>query len=247
MKTRTLVVFAMAAIIVSSCAINKKAYRASSKVAIISINSIEKIKNNSSLQSRLLTEVRDLDTVLDNTANMVQAHFYRSNMGLLKKVVEEDQILQNASFQDYSIDSDNHMKGLDQLQNIGVKYIAVEGYPVLKTSQKSVIMQSFDHLPSDIDAVMVLSNHFNFVESMNFGVGGISSAGLHGQRVQSLLTVYILNRDGKKILHRSFTGTSDGKLEEKEEGGPSLNELANQALSESYREFKEFMVKKVGS
>lgn len=235
-------------VILASCGINKKAYRNSSHMAIISINSIEKIKNNSSLQSRVLTEARKLDTNLSNPANMVHDKFYELRLrNLSTKLMAEAKVLNDPLFQQYAANNDNNLKGLDQFTTLGVKYIAVDGYPVIKSSQKTTIMAAFDSLPKEVDAVMVLSNNFIFLEDMTFSVGGLSTAGLLKQRVQSQLTVYMLTRDGKKILHKIFLGDSEDTLGGGDEDNPiTLDQVAQQALDESMREFQAYLVKKVG-
>jgi hypothetical protein len=247
MRTKHLLLLG-AALILASCGINKKAYKNSSHMAIISINSIEKVKNNNSLQGRLLTEVREIDTNLSNPANMVHDKFYDLRLrNLSTKLMSEDKILNYPLFQQYAANNDNNLKGLDQFNTLGVKYIAVDGYPVIKSSQKTTIMAAFDSLPEEVDAIMVISNYFSFIEDVGFQVGGISTAGLHKQRVQSQLTVYMLTRDGKKILHKIFMGTSEDKLGSHEDDEPiTLDEVAQQALDESMREFQNYLVKKVG-
>lgn len=237
-----------AALLVAACGINKKAYHASSKMAVVSINSIEKIKNNATIQSRLMTEVRKIDTNLTNPATMVHDEFYGLKLDrLMSKLAPEKEIVDYPNFKKFAANNDNNLKGLDQFSNLGVKYIAYEGYPVIKTSQKETIMAAFNSLPEDVDAVLVLSNHFSFQEDMNVSVGGMSTAGLHKQRVLSQLTVYMLTREGKKILHKVFTGTSEDKLgSNSDEPGPTLDEVARQALGESMREFQNYLHKKVG-
>lgn len=245
MKIKNLLLIG-AALLVAACGINKKAYRATSKMAIISINSIEKIKNNSSIQGRLLTEARTLDTNLSNPAEMVHDMFYSLKLNrLMSKLAPEHEIINYPDFQVYAANNDNKLKGLDMFANLGVKYIAYEGYPVIRNGQKETMTTAFDSLPKDVDAVMVLSNHFSFQEDVTVGVGGMSSAGLSKQRVLSQLSVQMITRNGKKIMHKTFRGTSEDKLSSKGDG-PSLDEVARQALGESMREFQKYLKKKVG-
>lgn len=244
MKPKHLLKFALVALVLSSCAINKKAYKDSRNMAIISVCSSEKVKNNSSLQARILTEAIHKDTLIEQPAEMVKKHFYKINSGLISKIVNEKDIVESSSFQEYAQANDNEFKTLDQISNLGVAFVAAEGYPVIKNHQKETIMESFNHLPKTVDAVIVLNNHFSFVESMNFAVGGLSTAGLHGQQVQANLIIYILNRDGKKIWHGTYIGTSEGKLTR--DGDFTLSELADQALAEAFMEMDEYLTGKVG-
>ena len=75
---------------------------------------------------------------------------------------------------------------------------------------------AFDYLPKEIDAVPVISNQFYYVEDVNVSVGGsfggFSTAGLHGQRLQSRLNVHMMGRDGESILHQTFLGESEEKI-----------------------------------
>ncbi len=246
MKLNQIAGVMLLAFFATSCALNKKAFKASENVAVISIYSMDKVKNNSSLQARILSDARMKDTVLTDPAEMVKSHLFDLNRGLIRKFADEAEIVSSESFQTYAAENDNLDENFDKFVNLGVKYEGAKGYPVIKHSDKKTIMAAFDHLPRNIDAVLVLSNNFAFQEDMAVSVGGISTSGLAKQRVNSTITIYMVNHEGKKIFYKSFIGVSQGKLGQ-DDNRYSLNDLANQALDDSFGKLNAYLIKKMGS
>lgn len=244
MKVKLLVNALLLATVLSSCGANKKAFQNSKNVAVISFNSSEKIKNNASLQARLITEARFDSAAMEDPAAKIQDRFYKLDKILTSKVVDEESILTLKSFQKYAEENAYNLKTLDAVSSMGVTYVAVEGYPVIKAFSKKTIMEAFEHLPATIDAVIVVSNNFQMQEAVTFGVGEMSSAGLGGQRIQSMLNVYMVNRDGKKIISKTFMADSGEKLD-KDKRGQDLDRLANQALDGSFGKLNSYMLKKL--
>lgn len=251
MKIKQIFLFLTLVIFASSCALKKKAYKNTDNIAIISINSLDQVKNNSSLQARLVSDINLPDTVLTEPGNKVHDHFFKQRSSLVDKVINEDEILNSPEFQEfvseYNASIDKEFRSVDKLLYMGGEFVAADGYPVMKRGDDAVL-NSFNYLPERVDAVLILSNTFQFFEEANVQVMGISSAGFHKQKVQAVITVYLVNREGKKIFFASFMGESEGKIgKNAEDNKYSLDELADQALAEAVTKMREYLVKKVGS
>lgn len=250
---KKLVLLALLGLLAGACSMNKKAFRESRNVAVISFSSMDKVKNQSSLQARILSDIRITDTVLDHTGNMVRQYFFeKGHRGLKAKVVNETDVLNNPDFQEFkhTIDTSSFNE-LGKILFLGVTFIPADGYPVIKAQTGGRMEDAFDYLPKEIDAVLVISNQFYYVEDVNVSVGGsfggFSTAGLHGQRVQSRLDVHMMDREGESILFRTFVGESEEKIFGNEDDKFTLNELAQQALNNSFMEMNAYLVDKVGS
>lgn len=244
MKVKLFINLAVLALVLSACGVNKKAFNNSKNVAVISFNSSEQVKNNSSVQARLITEARFDSASIEDPAGKVQDNFYKLDPILTSKVVDEKPILASESFQKYAEENAYNLKTLDAVTTMGGSYVAVEGYPVIKAFSKNTIMEAFEHLPKTVDAVIVVSNTFMLQENMTFQMGDLSSAGLGGQRVVSVLSFYMVNRAGKKIVQRDFRADSGEKLD-KDKRGTDLDELASRALDASFRELNSYLLKKL--
>ncbi|MDZ7846315.1 MAG: hypothetical protein U5L96_05900 [Owenweeksia sp.] len=241
MRVKLFIKLTLVIAVTSACAINKKAFHASEDMAVISYNTMDQIKNNSSLQARVITDAL-MDTTIVDPPKKIKDHFMALNEVLLSKVVNEEQIIELEQFQEYATENANNYKNFDKIVNLGVTYASPEGYPVLKPGIKKTIMESFEYLPKNIDAVIVVSNTFSLEQVATFEVGGVSTAGLGKQAVRSDLTVQMVNRNGKKILYKTFLGISEGKLSSRENEF-TLDQLAEQALDESFSELNEFLIK----
>ncbi len=232
-------------LVMSACALNKKAYRNTQEMAVISYNASDKVKNNSSLQARVVSDVRLGDTTLTDPAGKVKNSLFDNlNKSFLQKIVDEEKIIETKSFKAYAEEHDYEQSKLNEIVNLGVGYEAIKGYPVILPTDKKTIKKAFNYLPENIDAVMVVSSRLWFDEDATFNVGGYSSAGLSNQRVQSALTVCIVNKNGKKVFYKSFLGKSAGKLGD-EDNKFTLNELVDQALKDSFLKFNRYMEKKL--
>lgn len=247
MKLNQLLGLATVAIALSSCSISKSAFNASKEIAVISITSSNKVKSQSSLQARLLSDVRIEDTTLTDPAGKVQsAVFNNIEKRYAKKFVSEEEITSLDSFEEFAENNTSTDKELqlNKVFTLGVGIKAAEGYPILYARDKKTMLRSFKYLPRSVDAVAIINNNFQFIEDATFSVGGISTAGMGKQRVQSLLTISIYNRDAKKVFYKSFIGNSGGKLGSKN-NRYSLDELADQALFESTKKMNDFLKKKI--
>ena len=131
---KRLVLLAILGLLAGACSINKKAFRESRNVAVLSFNSTDKVKNQSSLQARILSDIRITDTVLEHTGNMVQECFFEEgHRGLKAKVVNEIDVLDNRDFLEFkhTIDTSSFNE-FGKILFLGVTYIPADGYPVIK-------------------------------------------------------------------------------------------------------------------
>lgn len=247
MKLKTIAKLAMLIVVMSSCALNKKAYKNVNEIAVISYNSTEKVKNQSSLQARVLSEIVLSDTVLAPPAEKVKNSLFKNlNKDLLDKIISEEEIIETSAFKKYAVENHNSLDGLNKVMLLGVGYEAATGYPVILPMQKEVIKESFKNLPPEVDAVMVMSSLLEFQESSTVSIGGFSTAGLTKQKVRSTLTVYIINRSGKRVFMKSFIGLSAGKLGHDDEDNEfSLDELVDQAIQDCFYQFNRYWEKKL--
>jgi len=77
MNGRMMGVLVLAIFTLSSCAIKKEAYQKVDKIAVLSFNSNEGVRETSSLGEMVLTEIRDLDTNIEDVANKVRRDFFK--------------------------------------------------------------------------------------------------------------------------------------------------------------------------
>ena len=98
MKIKQIFLFLTLVVLASSCALKKKAYKNTDNIAIISINSLDQVKNNSSLQARLVSDINLPDTVLTEPGNKVHDHFFKQRSSLVDKVINEMKYLIHPSF-----------------------------------------------------------------------------------------------------------------------------------------------------
>lgn len=246
MNLKTIAKLALLTVVLSSCALNKKAYKNVNEIAVISYNSTEKVKNHSSLQARVLSEIRIKDTVLIAPAEKVKSGLFENlNKDFLKKVMGEEGIIETTAFKSYAENNDNSLDGLNKFMLLGIGYEAAKGYPVILPMQKDIIKESFKSLPPEVDAVMVISSLLDFNEESTISIGGLSTAGLRKQRVRATIGIYIINRKGKRVFMKNFIGLSAGKLGQKDNKF-TLDELVDQATKDAFMQFNKYLEKKVG-
>lgn len=236
MRINLFVALALSTLLFSSCSINKKAVRQTDNIAVISFTSNAKVKNNSNMQARLLTEARDLDTTVVDIANKIRVGFFNRNPKLISKVRRESEIINTEEFKDYIATVDQEVTKFEEIMFSGVDFVSPEGYPIFKYKNKKVMRKAFNYLPEDIDAVLMARTLYSFNETSTVNVGGFSSSGLGKQRVECNLIIYMINREGKKLISINITGISDDKLGSKSEEG-TLNRLVDQALANSLEKF----------
>lgn len=244
MNTRILSTLALFAILMSSCAIKKKAYQEIDKVALISMSSSEEVKNNSGLQARLLTDVRDLDTVVEDIGNKIRTQFFELSPKVTSKIMEEDQLLHSEDFQAYIETLDQELTDIEKMSYMGVDFVSPEGYPFIRPQDKKTMKRAFKYLPSDVDAVLVVQSSYNFEEGGTVAVGGISSSGLGKQKVRCTVRFSMINRSGKRVMNYAPTKLSNNKLGSKSKEG-TLDKLVNEALSRTMTEANEKFSKKL--
>lgn len=246
MKSKSCFLLLLAALLTNACGVNKEAFKATKNVAIISIYSTGQIKNNSSLQARLLTDMRFDSLVLNDPAKKVHERFYTLNKLITDKVVDEASIIQSEAFQRFAKANHYPDEELDKFLSWGVTFVPVEGYPVIPKLKKKILEEAFAHLPPHIDAVIVIGNHFELEETGTFGLETANPSGLGKQRVVSILDFTMANRAGKAVLVQRIEARSKGKLS-KNSKPEDLDALADEALDAGFARLNEYFSKRIGS
>ncbi len=233
MNGRMMGVLVLAIFTLSSCAIKKEAYQKVDKIAVLSFNSNERVRETSSLGEMVLTEIRDLDTNIEDVANKVRRDFFKLTPKLTGKVMKEEALLNSPGFQEYAATLDQDPDDVEKIMYAGAHFLTPEGYPFISPVKTKTMAQAFRYLPQEVNGLMVVRAFYSFSEN----------SGLR-KRVRCALTFRLINAAGDDIIRYEFSAISDNKLTSKSPEG-TLDKLVEEALSKTMAKANKKFKKKL--
>lgn len=235
---------AVASLFLSSCAIKKEAYQATDEIALISLSANEEIKNTTSLQALMVSDLRGLDTISDGTAEMLHQQFFKLTPKLTGKLMDEEAVLNTKKFEDYVATLKQELNDLEKIAFAGVEFHTPDDYPFVRPMRKKPMMRAFRYLPAGADAVLVVNAYFSLEEGGSVNVGGISSAGFMKQKVRCRLWFSMYNEAGKAVINYQVSKLSENKIGNKSPDG-TLDKLVEEALTKAMTTANEKFMKKL--
>lgn len=244
MNLRIISLLAVASLFLSSCAIKKGAYQATDQIAVISLSANEEVKNTTSLQAMMVSDLRGLDTISDGTAEKLHQQFFALTPKLTGKLMEEEAVLNTKKFDDYVGTLKQELNDLEKIAYAGIEFHTPGDYPFVRPRRKESILRAFRYLPATTDAVLVVNAYFSLEEGGSVNVGGISSAGFMKQKVRCRLWFSMYNEAGKAIINYQVSKLSENKIGKKSPDG-TLDKLVEEALTKSMTKANEKFMKKL--
>ncbi|MDR9373649.1 MAG: hypothetical protein RI842_02700 [Schleiferiaceae bacterium] len=120
MHLRIISFLAVASLFLSSCAIKKGAYQATDEIALISLSANEEVKNTTSLQAMMVSDLRGLDTISAGTAEKLHQQFFALTPKLTGKLMDEEAVLNTKKFEDYVGTLKQELNDLEKMSYAGV-------------------------------------------------------------------------------------------------------------------------------